>query len=140
MNSGELYEKKCRIPGQALLLQLWDVSSIDPSALQIFPPFCGKGLSHFLFFIRVPPPQVTEQDSQDPQKPQEPSTLLPFIVIVPHSSHDPQFLLTIIFFRIVLDGTVYEVLHAVKIHLRAQILQFFSQKIQIFGVKKWLKA
>ena len=64
------------IPGQAPLLQLSDFSSVDPSELQFFPPFCGAGLSQFRVFVRVPPPQVTVQGPQTPQEAQEPSTLL----------------------------------------------------------------
>ena len=62
------------IPGQLALLQLSEFSLADPSELQLFPPFCGVGLSQLRDFLRVPPPHVAEQEPQAPHGPQAPST------------------------------------------------------------------
>ena len=64
------------VPGQAPLLQFSNFRSPETSVLQAFPPFFGAGLSQVLSLVRLPAPQVTEQDPQSPQDPQEPSTLL----------------------------------------------------------------
>lgn len=66
--------KQIFIPGQAPLSQLSDFSSLDPSELQLFPPFFGAGSTHFRTFVRVPTPQVTEQDPQPSQEPHFPLT------------------------------------------------------------------
>ena len=73
------FTKKICIPGQAALLQFSDFSSVDPSELQLCPPYCREGLLHIRSFVRVPPPQVTEQAPQSPQSPH-----LPLTTIVQH--------------------------------------------------------
>ena len=77
--------KKKAVPIQTSELVCYVLLGHDPSLQGLFakgspahgwPPLLGAGLSHFLFLMLVPGPQVTLHALQALQSPQPPSTII----------------------------------------------------------------
>ena len=62
------------VTGQDSVLHSSCSFSLDPFELQLVPPFCGAGLSQFLFLVRLPLSHVAEQTLQFSHAPQFPLT------------------------------------------------------------------